>query len=55
MAATLSSVIANAVNDLPDGLGNIISDYENIDLITPSRHSLGRNNDHSSAAAIWLS
>ena len=31
---TLSSVIANTINDLPIGLGNIISDYENMDLIT---------------------
>ena len=33
---TLSSVIANAISDLPIGLGNIISDYENMDLITPN-------------------
>ena len=31
---TLTSVIANTINDLPIGLGNIISDYENMDLIT---------------------
>ena len=44
---TLSSVIANKINDLPIGLGNIISDYENIRLITPNRLRLGRNNDLS--------
>ena len=33
---TLSPVIANTINDLPIRLGNIISDYENMDLITPN-------------------
>ena len=33
---TLSSVIANTINDLLVELGNIISDYENMDLITPN-------------------
>ena len=28
---TVSSVIANTINDLPIGLINIISDYENMD------------------------
>ena len=32
----LSSVTANTINDLPIGLGNIISDHENMDLITPN-------------------
>ena len=49
---TLSSVIANTINDLPIGLGNIISDYENMDLITPNRLRLGRNNDRSPAATM---
>ena len=30
-------MIANAINDLPFGLGNIITDNENMDLITPNR------------------
>ena len=49
---TLSSVIANAINNLPFGLGNIISDNENMDLITPNRLRLGRNNDHSPVATM---
>ena len=49
---TLSSVRANKINDLPIGLGNVISDYENIGLITPNRLRLGRNNDLSPATAM---
>ena len=49
---TLSSMIANAINDLPFGLGNIITDNENMDLITPNRLWLGRNNDRSPVATM---
>ena len=49
---TLSSVIANTINNIPIGLGNIISHYENIDLITPNQLRLGRNNDCSPAATM---
>ena len=49
---TLSSVTANTIKNLPTGFGNIISDYENMDLITPNRLLLGRNNDRSLAATI---
>ena len=42
---TVSAEIANAINDLPLALGNIVSDYENMDLITPNRLRLGRNNE----------
>ena len=44
---TVSSEISNAVNYLPLALENIISDYENMDLLTPSRLKLGRNNERS--------
>ena len=43
---------ANTINNLPMGLGNIISDYENMDLITPNRLWLRRNNDRSPAATM---
>ena len=42
---TVSAEIANAINDLPLALGNIVSNYENMDLITPNRLRLGRNNE----------
>ena len=43
---------ANTIKDFPVGLGNIISDYENMDLITPNWLLLRRNNDWSPAAAM---
>ena len=49
---TLSSVIANTINGLRIGLGNIISDYENMDLATPTRLRSGRNDDRSPAATM---
>ena len=44
---TLGSQIANSINDIPLALGNIVSDYEFMDLLTPNRLRLGRNNDRS--------
>ena len=44
---TLGAKIANRVNDLPLAVGNVTSDFENLDLITPNRLRLGRNNDRS--------
>ena len=44
---TLVSEIANTINDLPLALGNITSQFENMDLLTPSRLRLGINNDQS--------
>ena len=41
------SEIANTINDLPLALGNITSQFENMDLLTPSRLRLGINNDQS--------
>ena len=46
------TMIANTVKDPIIGLGNIISDYENMDLITPNRLWLRRNNDQSPAATM---
>ena len=34
---TLESEIANTINDLPLALGNITSQFENMDLLTPNR------------------
>ena len=44
---TLVSQISNSINDLPLALGNIVSDFEAMDLITPNRLRLGRNNNRS--------
>ena len=44
---TLASIIANSINNLPLAIGSITSDLENLDLITPNRLKLGRNNERS--------
>ena len=51
---TVSPEIANAINDLPLALGNIFSDYENMDLLTPNRLKLGRNNERSPIGPISI-
>lgn len=43
---TLCSVIANNINDLTIAVGSKV-DLENLDLITPNRLHLGRNNERS--------
>ena len=52
---TVASEIANNINNLPLALGNIISDFESMDLITPNRLILGRNEMMSDALnPAWL-
>ena len=49
---TCAEEIANRINDLPLAIGNIVSDFEAIDLITPNRLKLGRNNDRSPTGCV---
>ncbi|XP_066928813.1 uncharacterized protein [Clytia hemisphaerica] len=42
---TLSSSIGNQINNLPLAVGNIVGDFECLDLITPNRLLMGRNNN----------
>ena len=44
---TLSAVIANQINNLPLAIGDVSGDFECLDLITPNRLLLGRNNGRS--------
>ena len=44
---TLAASIANQINNLPLAIGDVIGDFETLDLITPNRLLLGRNNDRS--------
>ena len=44
---TLCSEIANSINDLPVAIGNETDDLENLDLITPNRLRIARNNSRS--------
>lgn len=43
---TIAAIISNSINDLPLAIGNIV-DSENMDLLTPNRLLLGRNNSSS--------
>ena len=51
---TLSAEIANTINDLPLALGNITGDFEQMDLLTPNRLLLGRNNDRSPTLPLHI-
>ena len=44
---TLCSEVSNSINNLPVAIGNETEDLESLDLITPNRLRLGRNNSRS--------
>ena len=52
---TLGAEVANTINDLPIGIRSKVSDLENLDLITPNRLRLGRNNDRSPVGPMSVS
>lgn len=52
---TLGQQIANSINNLPIGLGNKVDGLENLDVLTPNRLLLGRNNNRSPTAPLTLS
>lgn len=41
---TLGQQVSNSINNLPIGLGNKVQDLETLDILTPNRLILGRNN-----------
>ena len=49
---TLCAEIANSVNNLPVAIGNETDELENMDLITPNRLRLGRNNSRSPVGVL---
>ena len=49
---TVGAEVSNVINDLPIGLHNWSGDLEHLDLITPNRLRLGRNNDRSPAGSL---
>ena len=51
---TLGQQISNSVNNLPIGLGNKCESLENLDLLTPNRLLLGRNNNRCPTAPLIL-
>lgn len=44
---TLADQVANSVNNQPIATGNIVEEVENLDILTPNRLLLGRNNERS--------
>ena len=52
---TLVQQISNSINNLPIGLGNLSDSLENLDVITPNRLILGRNNNRSPNIPLQLS
>ena len=51
---TVAAQVANSINDMPLALGNKTSNFEMMDLITPNRLRLGRNNERSPIGAMLL-
>ena len=52
---TLPAEISHSISNLPLAIGNITGDPENLDLITPNRLRLGRNNDRSPMGPLTVS
>ena len=52
---TLAQQVVNSINNMPIGLGNKVESLENLDLITPNRLLLGRNNNRSPTEPLILS
>ena len=46
--------VANTINDMPLALGNVVSDFECMDLLTPNRLRLGRNNERSPVGELLV-
>ncbi|XP_066913063.1 uncharacterized protein [Clytia hemisphaerica] len=52
---TFASRAANSINDLPLGIRDYDGDLQSLDIITPNRLRLGRNNDRSPTGEFRLS
>ena len=51
---TIGAQITNTANDLPLALGNIVADFEFMDLLTPNCLKLGRNNDRAPSFPVEI-
>ena len=51
---TLANEVANSINNLPIALGNTVQDLENLDILTPNRLMLARNNDRSPVGIVTV-
>ena len=51
---TIMQKISNSINNLPIGLKNKCEDLENLDILTPNRLILGRNNERCPNGAVTI-
>ena len=51
---TLGQQVANSINNVPIGLGNKTDMLENLDILSPNRLLLGRNNSRSPTAPLEI-
>ena len=51
---TIGDEIANTINDMPLALRNLVSDFEEMDLVTPNRLKIGRNNNRSPIGPLYV-
>ena len=51
---TLGQQVSNTINNLPIGLGSKTEMLENLDILTPNRLLLGRNNDRCPTAPLEI-
>ena len=51
---TLGETVANSINNLPIAVSNETRDLENIDLLTPNRLMLGRNNNRCPVGPVQV-
>ncbi len=52
---TLGQQVSNSINNLPIGLGNKVASLESLDILTPNRLILGRNNCRGPVTPLQLS
>jgi len=51
---TFAASIANNINNMPLATNGIIGDLENLDILTPNRLKMGRNNERSPVEPVEL-
>ena len=51
---TLGQQVSNSINNLPIGLGNKVESLENLDILTPNRLILGRNNSRGPVTTLSI-
>ena len=52
---TLGQQVSNGINNLPIGLGNKVESLETLDILTPNRLILGRNNSRGPVCPLSIS